>query len=780
MKSALSSPLYASALFALLALIFAITFSIGGGLWDPIEVELIARLSSAELGARPIDVFLRGALALGPEQLRLVPAAFGLLTLLLSFGVTALVSDRRAAFYALLLLASTPLFILNSRLAIGASPAIFAQLLAGVSFFLVLEREELRRAYTLPLALVGALLSVALAGVLLGLMPGLIAALIARFIKRGAGALREPITSGAFIVAIGLVAALITMIAADSPEFSLWLGGAASGDPPPAFHRMIERAFHGLLPLSAFVPALIAFGLFNDEASAEAASPRSERDLTRFLLLFAAASYLSGTLYEARYGVTTFLAAPAIAIACALAFRALERRGEGSALIAITSLLLLALGLRDLFLFPDTLLGALPMRGESLPESASLLRLIRLGLGLPLIIFGVIAAISIGGTYSGSAKASKRPSFTRFFAQVLESRRARAALALGALVYLAAVLIGLVYQFAPAALPFRSIVGYVAAIVALVLPSLILAGAAFIGLRALIARAPHRRGGLLALSALPLGLSLALLILPALDAQLSPKGALELLAKIHTEIHAERHEGRAPIYAIDQNPSALALYSDLEIDTEKSRTSIQRALPRERRVFLLFPSERLAELNRELWTKAGRHLVVLHNENPSALLATNLPLEGFENKNALAPLVLAEPIEIAHPVEAELAGGYQLLGYEIVSDRGALEAGRKFTLRLFWTTTRRHAGSYDIFVHLEGRSGRMHGDHAPLRGLYATRDWSPGDFLIDEHELRVPGHFAPGTYTLHVGLYRGKNRAEVVRGPSDGKDRVIAGEVELR
>lgn len=750
---------------ALTALAFALAASIGGGLWDPVEIELITKLTAEGARPSPAERLLLGALALGAEEIRLIPLAFGFLTLLLTFGFTALVSDRRAAFYALVLLGSTPLFLLNTRLAIGAAPAIFGQLVAGVSFYLLLaldeERPSIPLSRALPLALFGAALSVSLAGVLLGLMPGLLAALAARIDGSGWRAFRQPLAAGALLLAGLLSAILFGVIIEDQASFSLWLGGSASGDPPPAFHTLIERAFHGLLPISAFIPALLAFALFRGDEHEPNPSEASARTFARSMLLFAAFSYLSATIFEARYGVTTFLAAPAVAIACAVAFRSLEQRAAGEPLIAIASLLLIALGVRDLSLFPDSLLGALPLRGETLPEGTSL----RAALGAPLIGFALLAAIIIGGDY----EREPRPLNLK---ERLSSRRAKLALILSLALYLIVALIGLIHTFAPGALPLRSIIGFVASIVALALPGLVLTGALLVALRRLIARLPSKRGGLLAIAALPLALSLSLIVIPRLDAHLSPKRSLALLEEIH--------HGAAPIYALDQNPSALSVYTSLEIDTERSVTSIHRALPRERRIFLLFPQERLAELDRELWIRARRHLHILSDENPSTLLATNLPLEGYADKNPLVPIVLDEPIEVAHPVHAKLKGGYELLGYEIVYPRGALEAGRKFTLRLFWTVERRDTRSYDVFVHLDGPSGRIHGDHPPLRGLYSTRDFSAGDFLIDEREIRVPGHYGPGIYTLHVGLYRGKDRAEIIEGPSDGNDRVIAGEVELR
>src|SRR5690606_7502144 len=110
-----------------------------------------------------------------------------------------------------------------------------------------------------------------------------------------------------------------------------------------------------------------------------------------------------------------------------------------------------------------------------------------------------------------------------------------------------------------------------------------------------------------------------------------------------------------------------------EIEPDPAMASLHRALAGKDRLYLLFPRARLAELNREIWSRTRRHLEVLSDANPNTILATNLPIEGRKNRNPLAPLILDERPEIEHPVKARFRGGYELLGYAIESPRGALE-----------------------------------------------------------------------------------------------------------
>jgi hypothetical protein len=107
---------------------------------------------------------------------------------------------------------------------------------------------------------------------------------------------------------------------------------------------------------------------------------------------------------------------------------------------------------------------------------------------------------------------------------------------------------------------------------------------------------------------------------------------------------------------------------------------------------------------------------------------------------------------------------------------GALES---IKLRTYWHCTGRVNGSYKFFIHVDGFGLRLNGDHEVLDGRYPTRYWRPGDYLVDEYEMKVPIHFRPGNYSIFMGLFQGDNRLPQVSGPGQD-DRVLAGILKVK
>src|SRR5690606_36490075 len=126
-----------------------------------------------------------------------------------------------------------------------------------------------------------------------------------------------------------------------------------------------EVAFHGLGPLAALAP-LGASWFFLDRRASKAEL------LARFAMLWAAFAYGASVLFEARYGSTTFAAAPAVAVLVALVLRARDEQPEGSRLTALVVLLFVGLVVRDALLFPESAFDSLPVQGLSIPEDVDL------------------------------------------------------------------------------------------------------------------------------------------------------------------------------------------------------------------------------------------------------------------------------------------------------------------------------------------------------------------------------------------------------------------------
>jgi hypothetical protein len=126
-------------------------------------------------------------------------------------------------------------------------------------------------------------------------------------------------------------------------------------------------------------------------------------------------------------------------------------------------------------------------------------------------------------------------------------------------------------------------------------------------------------------------------------------------------------------------------------------------------------------------------------------------------------------------VQAAFEGVGLLVGYSLTQTDAAL------TVTLAWQATATPAGSYHVFVHLEGEAGRIwaQSDGAPAGWSRPTPGWMAGEYILDEHRLALPADLPAGTYSLLVGLYDPQSGARVpATGPNASPDgRVTIGQV---
>jgi 4-amino-4-deoxy-L-arabinose transferase-like glycosyltransferase len=103
------------------------------------------------------------------------------------------------------------------------------------------------------------------------------------------------------------------------------------------------------------------------------------------------------------------------------------------------------------------------------------------------------------------------------------------------------------------------------------------------------------------------------------------------------------------------------------------------------------------------------------------------------------------------PVDMLFGDRLRLLGYKL-----AQTGDRTWALTLAWTTGEPADAEYTVFAHVVDGEGRIHSQHdaPPGGGFYPTSFWTPGDIVMDEHELTLPAGTPPGRYRLLVGLYQ--------------------------
>ncbi len=122
---------------------------------------------------------------------------------------------------------------------------------------------------------------------------------------------------------------------------------------------------------------------------------------------------------------------------------------------------------------------------------------------------------------------------------------------------------------------------------------------------------------------------------------------------------------------------------------------------------------------------------------------------------------------------AQVGDSISLMGWESNPSLSAnaipLARGQSFDVDLLWRGDRAMSQSFTVFVHLSDSNGRVvaDADSPPLRGLFPTERWTPGETIRDRHTLKVPADLAPGDYVIEVGMYRPTDGVRLRIGDSD-------------
>jgi hypothetical protein len=721
------------------------------GIWDPWELEsgrttelMFALFGRNELGAR-----LTNALA-------------GLCTAGCAYYLCTAVGRPRAGTIAVAMLVSTPLFLMNARLAMGDAIGVAAQGCVGVAV-LTLNAGGTDRTRTIlnALFLLAAIaLSTQLSGVLLGPLPPLAATAAWMTIggeRKGHGVTRWLAPAFATLGIVGVVCAVST----DAPNYSIWLGaGAVGGDPPP-WSKAFELLFHGFAPWSAALPVAFASALW----PAPGRPPRV-RSVGWALVLWLVFAFVSWTVFASRYGTPPVLAMVPVAALLGLWLDDPTISAKRSAGSAVVIALFAGLLLRDYAIYPDLPLRTLAAAKLSMPpdyraRGAWALVLVLAAASLCLLLL---------------SPGAKRPRIDRTMQRLREQWNA-AWPARGwmiALVSLLGACVGFGLMCFAFDLPIASIVvrgGRFALFVPLLLV------AAIFGLPWL----PYLQEQLGTFRILPVLIAalaaagfIAWSFVPNLSEHYSPKPAYETYAAL-------RRSEDDPLAIYRLGVEAARYYTDadlIEIDDSDALLEFLRAPERR---WALIPSEQLVALDAKHRDALGRHLYVADARSTNLVLITGTPVSGRTNRNFLASLIKTDDFAPEYPLEADFDGRVALLGYDLVlpAERG-VGAGQHFEVTWYWRLSEPPPRGYEVFVHIDGNGLRLNGDHEPTGGRYPLSRWRPGEIIADSQKLRVPANFRPGDYVLYVGWFRGAKRLPVVSGPSDGVDRVRAGVLPVR
>ena len=108
------------------------------------------------------------------------------------------------------------------------------------------------------------------------------------------------------------------------------------------------------------------------------------------------------------------------------------------------------------------------------------------------------------------------------------------------------------------------------------------------------------------------------------------------------------------------------------------------------------------------------------------------------------------------PRRTDWAGGVSFLGYDLaVSEDQPVGTGSRVGVYMYWRTTEPLTESLKVFVHVVDSQGSIVAQHdgKPVQWTYDTRDWQPGEVIVDFHCVKVNPGVEEGDYTVAVGLY---------------------------
>jgi hypothetical protein len=97
--------------------------------------------------------------------------------------------------------------------------------------------------------------------------------------------------------------------------------------------------------------------------------------------------------------------------------------------------------------------------------------------------------------------------------------------------------------------------------------------------------------------------------------------------------------------------------------------------------------------------------------------------------------------------DLRFGGELALIGYDVGEPND-----RSFAISWYWRAERRLAGSYAVFAHFIGPSGRFQDDYFP-RGLKPGVAWEAGETVKNRRTITVPESLPDGVYQLRIGVW---------------------------
>jgi 4-amino-4-deoxy-L-arabinose transferase-like glycosyltransferase len=744
---------------------------------------------------------------------RLPLAVWGVVGLLATYLLVSRLSDRRSAWFSVLVLSTMPLYFLHARTMLGdiVTMAALALALCGLGLS-VFDRGAAHglssRILFLGLGVLGMASALLSRGVLIGIAVPAFSVGVSWFALRTARVTRaEPFGDalGVLCLIAGLIAGFVACRAlyfapATAGPFSLLLGSAVNRPRVlPTFDSVLLQLGHALFPWSALLP--VALGSLLRPPPVAAGLEREREAALRVLALsLPVIAWLGYALAEPVLGAIPFAAVAPLAIAVALFARDFERGASSSRAMPMVVCAFAILLLVDFKNFPEKALSAFSVSDAHFPDSfkAFAERFLEAG---TLLFCGAFFFL----TEERSSHADARFERRQYLVWPGVLRELWGGNLQFALLVVEAALIGVcvlgfvgermqsLHQVDAFGASPRSaaLLGAVALPLCLAIPPLLTVvrdafralfdpelGSLFgRGAFARFLEGGLSRGQAALLSGVAFGLSLSLGYYPLLAAQISPKQVFDAYQR-------DAKPGEA-LGMLGTGAASASYYAGQTVPSfDTTVQAFEWLSGAQERRWLVIRASDLAPLNSMYRARENpvHNLPVLDARSSEILLVSNR-LGAARNENPLLRFILEQAPQPSHPLDANLDNKLDVLGWDTLTADGhpvsSVEAGRRYTFVIYYRVVQPIAGSWETFIHIDGFQRRFNGDHPTLDGKYPFNLWRVGDFISDRYDFALEPNFGAGKYRVYFGLYSGNRRLEVRRGPAE-ENRLDAGSLEVR
>lgn len=162
-------------------------------------------------------------------------------------------------------------------------------------------------------------------------------------------------------------------------------------------------------------------------------------------------------------------------------------------------------------------------------------------------------------------------------------------------------------------------------------------------------------------------------------------------------------------------------------------------------------------------------LFVLDDRHAWARLVANVLPPGLEDRNRLPHIVLDAPVQLEHETLVRFEDAIEILGWEI---EGPVVRGARPKVRVLLHVIGPVPASAKLIFRLQaGRTSRIGAEPVELTGgAYPPGYFRPGDYILHEHEMRVPiFEILTGPHVVVVGMRRNEKRNLRITAPA-GRD----------